>query len=87
MKNKNELIYNLIMILDFTQKLNLYQDWNANENDVHFYYDRYRKKFKNYFHHHYEEKTTTSEVEVQVTSDVDQIMQYDNAINHLLTML
>ena len=27
MKNKDELIYNLIMILDFTQKLNLYQDW------------------------------------------------------------
>jgi len=25
-KNKNELIYNLAIILDFTQKLNLYQD-------------------------------------------------------------
>jgi len=26
MKSKDELIYNLIMILNFTQKLNLYQD-------------------------------------------------------------
>ncbi len=52
MKNKDELIYNLAMILNFTQKLNLYQDWNANENDSHFYYDKYRKEFKNYFHHH-----------------------------------
>ncbi len=25
-KNKNKLIYNLVMILDFTQRLNLYQD-------------------------------------------------------------
>ncbi len=25
-KSKNELIYNFVMILDFTQKLNLYQD-------------------------------------------------------------
>ncbi len=25
-KNKDELIYNLVMILDFIQKLNLYQD-------------------------------------------------------------
>ncbi len=87
MKSKDELIYNLAMILNSTQKLNLYQDWDANENDSHFYYDKYRKEFKNYFHHHYEEKTTTAEVRAQVTSDVDQIMQYDNAIDHLLTML
>ncbi len=86
-KSKDELIYNLAMILDSTQKLNLYQDWNANENDSHFYYDKYRKEFKNYFRHHYEERTTTAEVRAQVTSDVDQIMQYDNAIDHLLTML
>ncbi len=64
MKSKDELIYNLAMILNSTQKLNLYQDWNANENDSHFYYDKYRKEFKNYFHHHYEEKTTTAEVRV-----------------------
>ncbi len=87
MKNKDELIYNLTMILDSTQKLNLYQDWDVNENDSHFYYDKYRKEFKNYFHYHYEKKTTTVEVRVQVTSDVDQIMQYDHAIDHLLTML
>jgi len=86
-KNKDELIYNLTMILNSTQKLNLYQDWDANENDSHFYYDKYRKEFKNYFHHHYEERTTTAEVRAQVTSDVDQIMQYDNAIDYLLTML
>jgi len=86
-KSKDELIYNLAMILDSTQKLNLYQDWDANENDSHFYYNKYRKEFKNYFHHHYEEKTTIAEVRAQVTSDVDQIMQYDNAIDHLLTML
>ncbi len=86
-KNKDELIYNLAMILDSTQKLNLYQDWDVNENDSHFYYDKYRKEFKNYFHHHYEEKTITAEVKAQVASDVDQIMQYDNAIDHLLTML
>jgi len=64
MKSKDELIYNLAMILNSTQKLNLYQDWNANENDSHFYYDKYRKEFKNYFHHHYEEKITTAEVRV-----------------------
>ncbi len=75
MKSKDELIYNLAMILDSTQKLNLYQDWDANENDSHFYYDKYRKEFKNYFHHHYEERTTMTEVRAQVTSDVDQIMQ------------
>ncbi len=86
-KNKDELIYNLTMILDSIQKLNLYQDWDANENDSHFYYNKYRKEFKNYFHRHYEEKTTTAEVKAQVTSDVDQVMQYDNAIDHLLTML
>ncbi len=74
MKSKDELIYNLAMILDSTQKLNLYQDWNANENNSHFYYNKYRKEFKNYFHHHYEEKTTTAKVRVQVTSDVNQIM-------------
>ncbi len=87
MKSKDELIYNLAMILDSTQKLNLYQDWDANENDSHFYYNKYRKEFKNYFHHHYKEKTTTAKVKAQVISDVDQIMQYDNAIDHLLTML
>ncbi len=62
MKSKDELIYNLAMILNSIQKLNLYQDWDANENDSHFYYDKYRKEFKNYFHHHYEEKTTTAKV-------------------------
>ncbi len=87
MKSKDELIYNLAMILNSTQKLNLYQDWDANENDSHFYYDKYRKEFKNYFHHHYEERITIAEVRAQVTSDVDQIIQYDNAIDHLLTML
>ncbi len=87
MKSKDELIYNLVMILNSTQKLNLYQDWNANENDSHFYYNKYRKEFKNYFHHHYEEITTVAEVKAQVISDIDQIMQYDNAIDHLLTML
>ncbi len=87
MKSKDELIYNLIMILNFTQKLNLYQDWDVNENDFYFYYNKYRKEFKNYFHHHYEKRITTAEVKAQVTSDVDQIMQYDNAIDHLLTML
>jgi len=61
-KSKDELIYNLAMILDSTQKLNLYQDWDANENDSHFYYDKYRKEFKNYFYCHYEERTTTAEV-------------------------
>ncbi len=86
-KSKDELIYNLAIILNSTQKLNLYQDWDANENDSHFYYNKYRKEFKNYFHHHYKERTTTAEVRAQVTSDVDQIMQYDNAIDHLLTML
>ena len=87
MKSKDELIYNLAMILDSTQKLNFYQDWNANKNDSHFYYNKYKKEFKNYFCYHYEEKTTIAEVKAQVTSDVDQIMQYDNAIDHLLTML
>ncbi len=87
MKSKDELIYNLTMILNSTQKLNLYQDWNVNKNDSHFYYDKYRKEFKNYFHHYYEERITTAEVRMQVTSDVDQIMQYDNAIDHLLTIL
>ncbi len=62
MKSKDKLIYNLIIILNSTQKLNLYQDWDVNENDSHFYYDKYKKKFKNYFHHHYEEKITTAEV-------------------------
>jgi len=71
MKNKDELIYNLTMILNSTQKLNLYQDWDINENNSHFYYNKYRKEFKNYFHHHYKEKTTTVKVKVQVTSDVD----------------
>ncbi len=61
-KSKDELIYNLTMILNSTQKLNLYQDWDANKNDSHFYYNKYRKEFKNYFHHHYEEKTTIAEV-------------------------
>ncbi len=87
MKSKDELIYNLTMILNSTQKLNLYQDWDVNKNNSYFYYDKYRKEFKNYFHHHYEEKITTAEVKAQVTSNVDQIIQYDNAIDHLLTML
>ncbi len=86
-KSKDELIYNLAMILNSTQKLNLYQDWDVNENDSYFYYNKYKKEFKNYFHHHYEEKTTTAKVKAQVTSDVDQIMQYNNVIDHLLTML
>ncbi len=64
MKSKDKLIYNLVMILNSIQKLNLYQDWNSNKNDSHFYYNKYRKEFKNYFHHHYEEKTTIAEVRV-----------------------
>ncbi len=87
MKNKDELIYNLAMILNSTQKLNLYQDWDANENDFYFYYNKYRKEFKNYFCYHYEERITTAKVKAQMINDVDQIMQYDNAIDHLLTML
>jgi len=70
-KSKDKLIYNLAMILNSTQKLNLYQDWDANKNDSHFYYNKYRKEFKNYFYHHYKEKTTIAEVRVQVTSNVD----------------
>jgi len=32
-------------------------------------------------------KNTILKVKVQVINDVDEIMQYDNAIDHLLTML
>ncbi len=64
MKSKDKLIYNLVMILNSIQKLNLYQDWNSNKNNSHFYYNKYRKEFKNYFHHHYKEKTTIAEVRV-----------------------
>jgi len=62
MKSKDELIYNLTMILNSTQKPNLYQDWDVNKNNSHFYYDKYRKEFKNYFCHHYEKRITTAEV-------------------------
>jgi len=93
-KNKDELIYNLAIILDFIQKLNLYQDWNIknvkkqNFNKIdHFYHDKYKKEFKNYFNCYYKKKITISKVETQRASKINKIMQINNAIVYLLIII
>ena len=74
MKDKDELIYNLVMIMNSTQKLNLNWEWNENDDDEHDYFNKYKKKFQDYFHHNYEERTMSSTVVAQRTEDVEQIM-------------
>jgi hypothetical protein len=93
-KSKDKLIYNLAIILDFTQKLNLYRDWNTknveeqNFNKIgHSYHNKYKKEFKNYFSRHYEERITTSRVKTQRASEIDKIMQISNAIVYLLIII
>jgi len=93
-KSKNELIYNLVIILNFTQKLNLYRNWdtknvkkqNFNKND-HFYYDKYKKEFKNYFNRYYKKKITILKIETQRVNEINKIMQIDNAIVYLLIII
>ncbi len=94
-KDSNKTIYNLANILNFTMKLNLYKTWNDKDNEdtnhdeefVH-YKIKYKTEFKEYFHHYYEDSAVDLRAEAQrARSDADEIMHYDNAFNHLLTIL
>ncbi len=94
-KDSDKTIYNLANILNSTMKLNLYKTWNDKDNEdtdhdeesVH-YKIKYKTEFKEYFHHYYEDLAVDLRAEAQrARSDADEIMHYDNAFDHLLTIL
>ncbi len=94
-KDSDETIYNLANILNSTMKLNLYKTWDDKDNEdtdhdeesVH-YEIKYKTEFKEYFHHYYEDSAVDLRAEAQrARSDADKIMHYDNAFDHLLTIL
>ncbi len=94
-KDSDETIYNLANILNSTMKLNLYKTWDNkdNEDTDHdkesvYYKIKYKTEFKEYFHHYYEDSAVDLRAEAQrARSDADEIIYYDNAFDHLLTIL
>ena len=94
-KNSNETIYNFANILNSTMKLDLYKTWNNKDNEntnhdeesVH-YKIKYKTEFKKYFHHYYEDLAVDLKAKAQrARSNADKIIHYDNAFDHLLTIL
>ena len=59
-------MYNLVNILDLTQKLNLYKAWNENndqnkKNTIN-YEMKYKKKFKKFFQYYYDSTNYRKEI-------------------------
>ena len=78
-ESKNDLIYNLINILNFNIKLNLYKLWNQNENtndddNDNFYREKYKQKFLHYFRKHYENFNFAFLIKTKKIYNIDEIM-------------
>ena len=93
-KGKDELLYNFVNVLNFTSKLNLYENWNRNEisndddddeNSIS-YHDKYKDEFTKYFREHYQDARFVSRLtrEIEV---VEKIMHIDNAFAISLIVL
>ena len=85
-ENKNDLIYNLINVLNFNIKLNLYKLWNQNENtnnddNNNLYRNKYKQNFLQYFQKYYENFNFVFLIKTRKIFDVDEIMQQSNAFN------
>ena len=88
-KDSNEIMYNLVNILDFMQKLSFYKAWNENndqnEKNTINYEIKYKKKFKIFFQHHY----NSINYQKEITHNADQtekIIQFNNTIAYSLLM-
>jgi len=58
-KELDKILYNLVNILNSTQKLSLYKMWNEKDNNNFVNYEtKYQIKFKIYFRRHYNLATT-----------------------------
>ena len=75
---KRNILYNLIVILNSTNKLNMYKLWNQkddddenNENVSYRYKKRYKEKFKNYFRRHYKNGISNFIIRTQRVNEVD----------------
>ena len=86
-KEFDKLLYNLTNILNFTQKLSLYKMWdNKNDKNSVNYETKYQTKFKIYFRRYYN-LAAILRAKAQRANLVEEIIQYNNAINLLLTFL
>ena len=88
-EDSNKTIYNLVNILDLTQKLNFYKIRNENndqdEKNTISYKIKYKKKFKKFFQHHYD----STDYRKEITHNADQtekVIQFNNAIACSLLM-
>jgi len=86
-KKLSKTLYNLINILNSTQKLSLYKMWDKKFNNSFVNYEtKYKTKFKVYFWRHYN-IVTSLRAKAQKTNIVKEIMQYNYIIDFLLTFL
>ena len=86
-EDKNGMLYNLTVIFNLINKLNIHNLWdqknNNDKNDKsasHKYKKKHRKKFKDYFHRYYKNRISDFLIKIQEINKVDRIMQNDNAI-------
>ncbi len=86
-KELDDMLYNFVNILDFTQKVNLYKLWDKRENDnIINYENKYKIEFKNYFRRYYD-LVANLKAKVQRANIIKEIMQYNNAYNFLLMLI
>ena len=76
-------MYNLVNILDLTQKWNLYKAWDENndqnEKKKINYEIKYKKEFKKFFQHYYDSTNYRREI-THNADQTEKIMQFINAI-------
>ena len=77
-EDKDGLLYNLVVILNFINKLNMYKIWDQDDNDNHDdknisqkYEDKRKKKFKNYFRRYYESRVSDFIMKIQEINEIN----------------
>jgi len=86
-KELDDTLYNLVNILNSTQKLSFYKMWNKkNNNNAINYKTKYKIEFKIYFRRHYD-LIASLRAKAQRANIAKEIMQYNNACDLLLTLL
>ena len=84
-ENDGGLINNLVNVLDFTIKLDLYKVWDRQKNAFSTHYqNRYKKKFCEYFRKHYENSIINPKPTSRKTQNINEIMFCGNSIVILL---
>jgi len=86
-KKLDNTLYNLVNILNFTQKISLYKLWNKSENDNTINYkNKYKIEFKNYYRRYYS-LIANLKAKAQKANIAKEIIQYNNVYNFLLILI